>query len=465
MRLNVGNVYVLVEHAEPEEQRWLEQYLSAEDSQFVEGRYGKESQYLRQQVSLVEGRLFPAGLLRVVRRAAAVEGVTVEVRDDRVRPCEPDLSLLPGWLRDYQVAAAAAALKAGRGILSVPMGGGKTEIFIGMTLALPAEWLFLVNSIDIVSGTIERYRHWTGEQPGTFKAGEWRRGTSNVTIAGFQAFWKAWREGAPDARALALATTALNVDECHGMSADTLYKSSMALENAYWRIGQSGTAMHRGELENLRVIGTLGPIIYKVPMQELVEQGRVSKARVRMVGCHQQLPADKTPSTWRGFHTKMIVKSRQRNELLAELATKAAKPSMLFVERLEHGRLVLEAVRARGLRAEFVHGEASLGRRKEELRRLTDGELDVLVCNDIFRQGINAPDVRSTINGAGGKTAIGTLQRMGRALRQKTDGSLECEAWDIDDSGHRWLERHSRERREAYEHEGWDVKSVVSLGL
>lgn len=468
MRLSVGNVYALVEEATPEEQRWLEQYLSAEDSTYVQGRYGNESQWVREQVSLVEGRLFPAGLVRVVARAAAAEGLDMLIQNKRARPVTPDLSLLPSWLRDYQREAAERALTAGRGILSVPMSGGKTEIFIGMTLALPVEWLFLVNSTDIVRGTIERYCHYTGEQPGTFKQGEWRRGTSNVTVAGFQSFWRAYKDQSPGACELALAVQALNVDECHDMSAETLYKSSMALENAYWRIGQSGTAMHRSELENLRVIGALGPVLYKLETQELVEQGTIARARIRMVTCRQTADPDKVPSGWRGFHTKFIVKSRARNELLAEIAEHAAKPALLFVERLEHGRLVLAELRKRNLRAEFVFGSASGGRRKEELRRLTEGELDVLVCNNIFRQGINAPDVRSTINGAGGKAVIGTLQRMGRALRKKSDGSLECEAWDLDDTSnarYRWLERHSRERQEAYEHEGWDVEHVASLGI
>lgn len=460
MKLFVTNTWTRFE-GDDAEREWLESYLSAEDRKFVQGKYGGENAYITRVVSVFEQGLFPSGLLPVVRRAAQAEGFAVVVQDERQEPPGGALVLsegqLPPWLRDYQRAAVLRALKARRGVLRVPMGGGKTEIFIALSLALPVEWLYLVQKTDLVRQTLRKYAEWTGEQAGTLDGGEWKRGTSNVTVAGFSAWWAALKRGAPAVAELGQAVEALNVDEAHTVSAETLYRGTLALPNAYYRIGQSGTPLHRGELDNLRVIGALGPVVYRLETQELVERGVLATTTVRMVECEQRIAKADAPSTWRGFHTKMIMRSKHRNKLVARVAQRAQKPCLLFIERIEHGDSILKELRALGLKAAFVHGEASPSKRKREVEKLVEGEYEVLVCNEIFSTGLDAPDVRSTVNAAGGRAPIGTLQRMGRALRKKSDGSLECETWDVYDTGHPWLDKHSQCRSETYASEGWSV--------
>jgi superfamily II DNA or RNA helicase len=465
VKITVENVWTHVE-AETEEWEWLRGVLSAEVSSFVQGRYGEPDKWNRQVISVLDGALFPSGLVPVVRRRAKAEGLLVEVNDLRV---VPDVGRFrqpaPDWLRDYQREAVERALKFGRGILRVPMSGGKTEIFVAMTLMLPCEWLFLVKKTDLVRQTKERYARITGEQPGELVSGEWKRGTSNVTVAGFDAWWAALKRGAPCVQQLGQAIEAINVDECHTVAAETLYRGLLAFPKAYYRIGQSGTPLHRGELDNLRTVGALGPVVYRLETQELVERGVIARANVRMVGCHQSVPREKQASTWRGIHTQFVVKSKLRNRKVAEIAARAAKPCMVFVEQIVHGQNVLRELQAMGIPSTFVSGEASLGKRKAEVQKLVDGEYQVLVCNEIFSTGLDAPEVRATVNAAGGRAPISTLQRMGRAMRKKPDGSLDCETWDLDDSGHKWLERHSLERRETYESEGHDVQIVADLGV
>lgn len=465
MKLTVENVWTHAE-AHAGEELWLRGVLSAEVSTFQQGRYGQEDTWNKQVISVLEGKLFPSGLVPVVRRRAKQEGLEVEVNDLRV---VPDVGRFaqpaPDWLRDYQVAGAERAMKARRGILRIPMSGGKTEVFVALTLMVPCEWLYLVKKTDLVRQTKERYAKITGETAGSLVEGEWRRGTSNATVAGFDAWWAALKRGAPAVRELGQEIEAINVDECHTVAAETLYRGLLAFPRAYYRIGQSGTPLHRGDLDNLRTVGALGPVVYHLETQELVERGVIARAHVRMVGCHQDVPPEKCASTWRGIHSQFIVKSKPRNRKIAEIAQRAAKPCLVFVEQIAHGQSVLKELRALGLKADFVSGEASLGKRKAEVQRLVDGELDVLVANEIFSTGLDAPAVRSTVNGAGGRAPISTLQRMGRAMRKKPDGSLDCETWDLNDSGHKWVERHSRERRETYESEGHQVQVIADLGV
>jgi hypothetical protein len=39
------------------------------------------------------------------------------------------------------------------------------------------------------------------------------------------------------------------------------------------------------------------------------------------------------------------------------------------------------------------------------------------------------------------------------------EGKDEFVVWDVSDRGHRWLERHTRARRKAYEAEGYEIVS------
>jgi superfamily II DNA or RNA helicase len=466
MKLTVENVWTHAE-ADPTEWEWLRGALSAEVSSFEQGKFGQEDRWHRQTISVLEGKLFPSGLVPVIRRRAKADGLApIEVNDRRFEPFTPSAVYPPpGWLRDYQLTAAERALKFKRGILRVPMSGGKTEIFVALSIMLPVEWLYLVKKLDLVRQTAERFAKITGETAGRLDGGEWRRGTSNVTVAGFDAWWAALKRGAPCVRELGQAVEAVNVDECHTVAAETLYRGLLSLPKAYYRIGQSGTPLHREELDNLRTVGALGPVVYRLETQELIERGVIARAHVRMVACHQVIPREKQAMSWRGVHTQFIVKSGQRNRLTAEIARQAAKPCMVFVEQIKHGSAILKELQKMGVPATFVHGGASIGKRKAEVQKLVDGEYQVLVCNEIFSTGLDAPEVRATVNAAGGRAPISTLQRMGRAMRKKPDGSLDCETWDLNDSGHKWLERHSQARRETYESEGHTVHNVADLGV
>lgn len=477
MILTVENVWT---HAAcdvaSDEREWLAGVLSAETSQFVQGRYGQDDTWIRQTQSVLEGDLFPSGVVPVVMRRAQADGLLVQIEDRRVVPqYVTQVQPMPGWLRDYQQAAIERVVKWRRGILRIPMAGGKTAVFVGLTLVLPCEWLYLVKQLDLVQQTIAEYAERTGETAGTLVDGQWRRGSSNVTVAGFDAWWAGLKRGALGVRELGESVEAVNVDECHKVSAETLYRGLLALPNAYVRVGQSGTPLEREEFDNLRVIGAFGPVIYRLETQELVHRGIVAKATVRMVACKQDVPRERQAATWRGVHTQFIVGSTQRNRLVAQIARQAAKPCLVFVEKIKHGQAILREIERLGIKSAFVHGQASLGQRRAAVERLVSGELDVLVANEIFSTGLNAPDVRSTVNAAGGQAVIGVLQRMGRAMRRKSDGSLDCETWDLDDSGHcrvsrgghvtDWLERHARARQAAYEQEGHEVQLIADLGL
>ena len=228
--------------------------------------------------------------------------------------------------------------------------------------------------------------------------------------------------------------------------------------NAYYRIGLSGTPLDRTDRKSIMAIATLGPVIHRVSAETLVAAGVLAKAKVRLVTCKQG-PA--RSATWNGVYNELVVRSKARNDLLVKIAKRAQKPSLMFVKNIDHGQKLANMLMCAGVQADFVWGTHSTTYRKSRVKALTRGALDVLVCSVVFQEGIDIPELRSVINASGSKSAIATLQRLGRGMRldRAADGTVReggdvFEMWDIMDDGNDWLETHSRARRHAYVTEG-----------
>jgi superfamily II DNA or RNA helicase len=470
MRISFDNVWARVEEAAPEEEDLLENLLTVEHKGDIRCFYSRDH------------RFFPTGLLQVVTQAiydAEHLEIHLELIDRRppvAAEAELDRSLVP-WMSDkwdFQWDAVAQLLtqNGGRGLLKSPTGSGKTEIFIGLTRLVPVEWLFIVHRADLVEQTAARFGKRTGEQAGIWKNG-WQRGTSNCTVATFQAIHSARKRNHPEIRGFLDQIEALNVDEVHAQPANTFYSTSIALKRARWRFGMSGTPLDRSEHGNMRTIAALGPLLHEVPREMLVERGILSQATVKMAPFEhrdKQIPSwspfEEPPRTeqWRKIYEACVARSEERNELLCRMASWCTRPLFLFVKLIEHGWDLVERLRDHGWRSDFVYGSSN-GRqmpvptRRRKVKELIRGGIDVLVTTVVFQEGIDVPELRGVVVGCGEKSVVGTLQRLGRGMRtDPKTGKRSFEVWDVLDDGQRWLSDHAHKRRAAYEREGYEVK-------
>jgi len=450
MKIAVGNVWSEVLDAELREERQLDDYLSCEYVTY-RGRPGGRTRIVDRYKMYRADRKFPTGFVAMLPGA----GFKVDLVDaGGLSPIVSDPNADLAWLRDYQKKAVQAAVQRGRGLIKVPTGGGKTEIFIGLTRALPVEWLFVVHRADLVRQTADRFRLRTGEKAGTFEGGEWHRGSANVTVSTFQAiYWALKNKVGSGVRELIDNIGGINVDEVHAQPADTFYKVSMMFENARYRIGQSATPLDRSELDSLRTIGCLGPIIYEIKKDVLVQAGVLSESDIYMVPVEQE---GRTGVAWRVVYNDFVVHSKERNDVLAKMAVLADKPCLMFVDEYAHGLNLQREMEARGLRVGFVHGGHSLEMRQSKIKRLIQDQVDVLLCTVIFQEGIDIPELRSVINAAGKASVVAALQRIGRGMRVSA-GKTRFQVWDVWDQGQKWLQEHAKERYQAYRDAGHDV--------
>lgn len=461
MKVELQNVWAFVRQATDAEHEWLGEYLSWSDEgahfrrQRGYGGAGRIRLYNR-----VDDR-YPAGFTRTIVDVAKKQGFEVEVTDARIKPCA-NLLPMPNGLRDYQIKAVQDALRRTRGIVWAATGAGKTEIAMGLIESVPIRWLFLVNQTQLGLQASERYFKFTGAHPGMIAEGQWMPdlAPAGLTVATFQTLYSALKRGVSDLRGAEAMrflgqVQGIIVDECHILPAESFRSVLEWTAEAYYRVGLSATPLARGDRKSMYLIGCLGGVINRISAKVLIDAGILAKPIIRFKKCKQE--SDK--KTWQGAYTELVVKSKVRNQLVCRLAELASKPCIVFVKAIDQGERLLKMLAKAGHQVEYVDGTTPTAQRVAMVKRLERGDTDILIASVVMNQGIDVPELRGVVNGAGGSSTIAALQRVGRGMR-KVPGKDTFEVWDIDDEGNKWTERHTGDRLRSYEVEDYEIEWI-----
>jgi superfamily II DNA or RNA helicase len=470
VRIHLSNHAARVPGASKAEYAWLQDYLVIKTARFVYDRWLGRSKYDGEDtVHLfdLETESFPSGFVPQVVRLGRERGFDVELVDDRVRPAERDPGADLRWLRDYQMRCLEACFRRTRGLVEGATGMGKTDLIVGLTRALPtAKFLVLVHRSNLMRDIKKRILRRAGEHglPEPTDVGLYGDGSKEldrrITIATFQTL--SANKNNPAVKAMLGAAQAVIVDEAHTAAAGTFAAVIEKCPNAYYRWGVSGTPLDRSDKRSNITIGLLGPIICRVPATELIEAGVLAKPLVRFMRYDAE---EVYAAKWSDARVLGLVENRARNQAVLHATKRAAKPCLLFVDILDHGKDLAERLARAKINAEFVWGDKKTKERQAALDRLERGDLDVVVSSPVFNEGIDVPDLRSVVMAAGGQSVIATLQRIGRGMR-KTPTKDVFEVWDFEDLHHRMLENHFNARRAAYKRQGHEMvidTSVLSL--
>ncbi len=466
----------VLEGADLQEKEWLANFLTFKDNQAaiaqasVKKQTGRTVNFQTHLYLLVPVNnppycaRFPSGLLSTVVSTAAENGITINVTEPEgiprttylpVNTPDPRIS----WLRGYQHDAVVKASIRKRGVLWLPTGAGKTEIAIGITRVMPGNWLFLVHRDTLREQTAERYKLRTGLTPQVWGKGQidhtnvWRE---PFTVATFQSLKAGLHRSTPEVKQatekLLEEADGLIIDECHVCPADSFWQITMKCA-AQWRFGMSGTPLARGDRKAVYAVGALGPLIYRIRPEVLIQAGVLARPRIEF----KKVPHEPgTYGRWATIYRHEIVQYTPRNQLIADTVSTADKPCLVFVSQLEHGKDLLKRIKAYGINAEFVFGEKPLDYRKAVVSRLERGDIDVLIASVIFQEGIDIPCLASVVMAAGGKSEIGVVQKIGRGLRVQP-GKTTCTIHEFYDEGIEVLEKHTKARIKTYQREGYEV--------
>lgn len=487
MKLRRDNLHAYVVEATDDERGWLKLVLK-----YTHHR-GRGFDMPIPVYETVNDR-FPAGLLPMIGKQAAADRVALDLVDQRPPPLVA-AGAVPAWLDAEQIGVYDTALRFGRGIIQMGTGGGKTEVAVALGgVAFPrARVLYLAPRAILAQQARERWQlrasegHVREERMGMLAEGE--RSIGRVTFGTFQTVHKGLEARNPGALQLLGDADVVFADECQTVAADTFYPVLMACMNARQRFGFSATPLSRGDGRSVLTEGALGPVIARVTAEELIASGRIVDARVEMHACKQfavrSHPRDLAPNracaccaaiddepctvdcpsmdprsgVFVRTYQELVVESTPRNELLRELIRVAEKPALVFVQKLEHGKLLTVLLTRAGIATRLVTGAKSTPARKKAIQDLVRGEVDVIVATSVFEAGVDIPQLRTVVNAGAGLSAIRTVQILGRVLRG-AEGKTGATMLDVLDQGEPSLERHAQQRRKAYRNEGFTVSLV-----
>ena len=257
-------------------------------------------------------------------------------------------------------------------------------------------------------------------------------------------------------------------DEVHGAASQGYWTSLMRFTSAPTRIGFSATVTDRADQKTAFVIAAFGPIVHRYTPAQAEADGVIAKALLRMPPFWH--PHHSVANGYADWERTAIAENEGRNRKIAMLLDTVQTPALVFVRLTDHAEELTGLIReTTNKNVAYVHGKMPIAELNRSLRRLGNGDLDVVVSAPILKQGVDIPSIRTVINASAMKATIDTIQKLGRGSRI-AEGKVSFDVYDIADMGcgckgdrrHascRWLETHTEERRDSYEKYGYSVRA------
>ncbi|WP_461866994.1 DEAD/DEAH box helicase [Thermococcus sp.] len=355
---------------------------------------------------------FPVGLLPRVKTFLNCKGYRVRIIDERELS---GIILNSEWnpkyeLRKYQKKAVKKAVRSKMGVLALPVGSGKTIVGLRIIHELNLSAMIVVHTKELLYQWAEKVEEILHVEAGIVGDNKWNE--KPVTIAMIQTLLSRGVDK------LGLKYAIVLFDECHRTSAaEKFYKLGMSLPQIY-RFGLSATPWRRIRGEEIKIEAVVGPILYEVKAEDLIKEGFLAKPKFDIIKYKSKMPS--FSERYKELYEDMIMNNDERNKAIVERAVDLAKKGhrvLIDVKRIEHGKILVEMLREKGVNAEFLSSQSS--DRWEILEKFKNGEINILVST-LLKEGVDIPEISTIILAGGGKSDIMTIQTIGRALRPKS---------------------------------------------
>lgn len=364
-------------------------------------------------------------------------------------------------LRDYQLECVEQALDLGSGVIVLPTSAGKTLVMATLVssiqdqLSLSFKTLILVPDLQLVmqscSDFIEygidesRITKWTGSHEPNPDA--------SIIVANSQILLSEKQD-----TSILKNIQLLVIDEVHKLKQSNKISKLVAKIPAKMRYGLTGT-MPDENIDKWHIIGQLGDIIYKKKSIDLRELNYISSVRVvilkMMYANAPYIEASNSSNPTAAYEQELefLQHNKFRNKTIQTLADSLTKNTLILVDRIVHGEILLEQLKANTKKeVYFICGSVELEER-ERVRNLMETN-DNVVCvaiSKIFSTGVNIRNLHYIVFASIGKAKIKIIQSIGRSLRLHSS-KKQATIFDIGDDM-RYGNNHLFERISLYDSE------------
>ena len=354
-------------------------------------------------------------------------------------------------LREYQKQAITKLIAHDGGIVSLPTGSGKTLIALRMIYALHTQTIVLVHTKELFGQwkrEIEKTLNMVpisyseaicGFIPADYAGDRNKDDWAGVTLAMIPTLAQANKTGNMIAlRTLEKKYNVLCVDEIHHLPCNTFYSVAMKIDAKY-RLGFSAT-LHREDGEDMKMEAGIGPTVAHMEAGDLIESGYLSRPIFEFI----EVPATNiTGKTFSQIYSSGIVNNEKRNFAIANRVKKLVdegRQVYIHVEHINHGKILAGIIKC-----PFVYSKSK--DRDETIDTFRKG-LTRVICSTLMGEGVDIPSISAIVMAGGRKTEIGTIQKVGRALRPDVNFDTAIVV-DFADKG-KYLSQHSLKRYQSY---------------
>lgn len=410
-------------------------------------------------------------------------------------PEQIDKNFLPGiTLEDYQVAAIQKGCGIEVGIISAPMGSGKSELIAGFCKAINCPTIILADQLIIIDQLKERLElREVINDVGLFYAGKTPAGQSIIigsiqslvlparipskpsrydyksdegygrALKKHEATLQGFRKRSARAKQfqeLVKKAEMLIVDECDLASSNQFRYVFRHLFSGRRRYGFSGTPYDPAKpLQNLFVKEHLGSVVFEVDRREVERLGRIIPVEYFMFSFGEDGNIHESSAYDIAMTEKMIENPMFHKAVAAICSTYPDDGTLILVDRDNLG----EALQAIIPGSVFIHGQTPQRRRNQVLDAFERRELKVLIGGKIIRRGLDLKGgCENLIIATGGKLWSTFNQQVGRAVR--VNRRNRARVFDFYFLNNKYLYSHSKSRLRAMVGLGYKTRVIFRDG-
>jgi len=354
---------------------------------------------------------------------------------------------LPFKLRDFQLKAVEAFLRRGKGVIVAPTGSGKTAIAVECMFRLGnPRTAILVPKIPLMEQWV-RFLAKCGVYASKFYGEEKRLG--RVTVFIFNSAVKHLRELS--------RYDFIIVDEVHWLGADKFSSILNVIRGCKYALGLT-SHIERADGMHVKILAVM-PLIYRMIIGDAARRGFISRLVIqpypvamtmretilynqytetirqcmRILDAHNMAEVEKLAKIGNLYAIQLLKNIQLRKSLLTSIAAKQHalldiinrhrdEMILVFGESIESIENIYRYLTRRGIRCGKYHSEMKLDDRAATLQSWGK-TFKVLLSVRCLEEGIDVPEVRVGAIICSGLQSRQWIQRVGRLLRPRPDGS------------------------------------------
>ncbi len=422
--------------------------------------------------------------LQDLTKLCVSKGIALEIIDERPaskhvpNPDDVKDDMLHGiTLEPHQIRAIRAACKSEIGIVSMPTGGGKTEVMAGIAKIYNCPTVILADKRIIIEQIKERLElRDVIEEVGLFYGGSTPSGQL-IVVGSIQSIsspsaslkrkdpemYKKRIKRAKQFQQMAKSSDLLMVDECDKATSKqyrNLFRHHFGGRRKY---GFSGTPFDKKKpVESLSLRENMGNIISNTERSELERIGRIIPIKFYMFAYGEDGDA-KDKMALDIAEREIIIDSPKFHQRILQIVSAFPDDGTLILLdtlNIEDIGKALEKVIPGSV---FIYGKTSKAKRKKAVQNFEDRKLKCLIGGKIIKRGLDLKGgVENLIIIGGGKLWSEFDQKVGRAVRNNKKGWARVFSFMFLNNHYLYL--HSREQLKALISLGYESKVIFKKG-